>query len=117
MGDGEGGGVESHLHEMLGEFETAVVLLPELRMLELEGVVRVHVRGSRSAPDDRSPALAVGALADRIDAGVVAVDQCEFRDRNLVQFPVDMAHFYYAAMCTRVSLYFIIDLVVFGRVE
>ena len=36
----------------------------------------------------------------------MAVDECKMRDRDLVEFPVNMAHIYYFEKDTNVPIYF-----------
>ena len=64
------------------------------------------------AADDPAPTFAVGASVDRIDASIVAVDEREIGDRDLVELPVNMAHVYFFKMSTGVTLYFTINLII-----
>ena len=73
----------------------------------------MHASGPGCATDDRALALAVRAGADRIDACIVTVDVCEIGDRDFVEFPANMAHFYSSKMSADVPNYSTIDLRVF----
>ena len=113
--DGEGWWRSAPLHEMLGEFETCHA--PQSFGCRTWKVLfGCTVRGSQWRPMDRSPALAVGALCGPYRRGRRGCYQCANSGIGIVQFPSRKGSFLLRRNKYRITL-FVIDLIVFGRVE